>query len=109
MAGYLASIHRVKRRDADLYRRRLRELIGHGECIMGLTDSYPQQYAFITESSFAPSKRHAIDGDGNCAAKRHDCPRSMGISIPGTSYSGGERISRSWTDPGESGATPRTM
>ena len=50
MAGYLASIHRVKRRDADLYRRRLRELIGHGECIMGLTDSYPKRYAFITEA-----------------------------------------------------------
>ncbi len=49
MAGYLASIHRVKHRDADLYRRRLRELIGHGECIMGLTDSYPKRYAFITE------------------------------------------------------------
>ena len=49
LAGYLASIHRVKRRDADLYRRRLRELIGHGECIMGLTDSYPKRYAFITE------------------------------------------------------------
>lgn len=49
MADYLASIHRVKRRDPELYRRRLRELIGHGECIMGLTDSYPARYAFITE------------------------------------------------------------
>ena len=49
MADYLASIHGVKRRDPDLYRRRLRELIGHGECIMGLTDSYPARYAFITE------------------------------------------------------------
>jgi aminoglycoside phosphotransferase (APT) family kinase protein len=49
LAEYLASIHRVKRRDSDLYRRRLRELIGHGECIMGLTDSYPARYAFITE------------------------------------------------------------
>jgi hypothetical protein len=49
MADYLASIHRVKRRDPNLYRRRLRELIGHGECIMGLTDSYPARYAFITE------------------------------------------------------------
>ena len=49
LAEYLASIHRVKRRDPNLYRRRLRELIGHGECIMGLTDSYPARYAFITE------------------------------------------------------------
>jgi hypothetical protein len=48
MARYLATIHAVKRRDADLYRRRLRELIGHGECIMGLTDSYPTGSGFIT-------------------------------------------------------------
>jgi hypothetical protein len=25
-------------------------LIGHGECIMGLTDSYPARYGFITET-----------------------------------------------------------
>jgi len=49
LARYLAMIHRKKRRDPDLYRRRLRELIGHGECIMGLTDSYPERFEFITE------------------------------------------------------------
>jgi hypothetical protein len=49
LARYLAQIHATKRRDADLYKRRLRELIGHGECIMGLTDSYPKRYGFITE------------------------------------------------------------
>lgn len=48
MARYLARIHRVKKRDPDLYRRRWRELLGHGECIMGLTDSYPRRFAFIT-------------------------------------------------------------
>ncbi len=49
LATYLAMIHRRKRRDPDLYRRRLRELVGHGECIMGLTDSYPARFGFITE------------------------------------------------------------
>jgi hypothetical protein len=49
LARYLAEIHATKRRDVDLYKRRLRELIGHGECIMGLTDSYPKQCGFITE------------------------------------------------------------
>ncbi len=48
LAQYLAHIHAKKRRDADLYKRRLRELIGHGECIMGLTDSYPKRCGFIT-------------------------------------------------------------
>lgn len=49
LAGYLARIHRVKKRDQQLYRRRMRELLGHGECIMGLTDSYPDRYGFITQ------------------------------------------------------------
>jgi hypothetical protein len=49
LANYLVQIHRTKRKDAQLYRRRLRELVGHGECIMGLTDSYPERYHFITE------------------------------------------------------------
>lgn len=48
LARYLSEIHATKRRDADLYKRRLRELLGHGECIMGLTDSYPKQYGFIS-------------------------------------------------------------
>ena len=48
LARYLAKIHRVKRRDPPLYKRRLRELIGHGECIMGLTDNYPTRLGFIT-------------------------------------------------------------
>jgi aminoglycoside phosphotransferase (APT) family kinase protein len=50
LASYLAAIHRRKRLDPSLYRRRLRELIGHGECIMGLTDSYPLPFGFITEN-----------------------------------------------------------
>src|SRR5215831_17089702 len=47
LARYLAKVHRKKRRDPDLYRRRLRELIGHGECIMGLTDSRKSMEIFI--------------------------------------------------------------
>jgi hypothetical protein len=35
LARYLAEIHARKRRDPVLNRRRLRELIGHGECIYG--------------------------------------------------------------------------
>lgn len=41
LAEYLAAIHEVKHDDPLLWRRRLRDLVGHGEGIMGLTDSYP--------------------------------------------------------------------
>jgi len=91
LAQYLAQIHGTKRRDSDLYKRRLRELIGHGECIMGLTDSYPKQYGFITEDllrrvqgrsafpssrGFPPIQRIVPRGDG--FFRVGPVPRGMG-------------------------------
>ncbi len=40
LADYLAEIHEVAGSDSGLYMRRIRELVGHGECIMGIADSY---------------------------------------------------------------------
>lgn len=40
LADYLAEIHNVAGSDSALYVRRIRELVGHGECIMGIADSY---------------------------------------------------------------------
>ena len=47
LCDYLVGIHTVGRDAPGLYRRRIRELVGHGECIMGLTDGYPEKYGFI--------------------------------------------------------------
>jgi len=44
LADYLADIHTVKHADAILYRRRIRDLIGHGEGIMGILDNYPSDF-----------------------------------------------------------------
>jgi len=41
LCDYLVAIHAEPVSDSGLYTRRIRELLGHGECIMGLTDSYP--------------------------------------------------------------------
>ncbi len=41
MVEYLAQIHSVKKESRDLYWRKLRDTIGHGECLMGVFDSYP--------------------------------------------------------------------
>jgi hypothetical protein len=40
LASYLAQIHQLRFDEPMLWIRRLRDLIGHGEGIMGLTDSY---------------------------------------------------------------------
>jgi aminoglycoside phosphotransferase (APT) family kinase protein len=41
LCDYLVGIHAVRGNNPDLYVRRIRELVGHSECIMGLVDSYP--------------------------------------------------------------------
>ena len=41
MTSYLAEIHSVKKASKTLYWRKLRDTVGHGECLMGVFDIYP--------------------------------------------------------------------
>jgi len=41
MTSYLAEIHSVKKDSRTLYWRKIRDTIGHGECLMGVLDTYP--------------------------------------------------------------------
>jgi hypothetical protein len=41
LCDYLVEVHRLKSDQPGLYTRRVREVIGHGECIFGVADSYP--------------------------------------------------------------------
>jgi Phosphotransferase enzyme family len=41
LCDYLVEIHGVRGSDPGSYLRRIRELVGDGECIMGVADSYP--------------------------------------------------------------------
>ncbi len=50
LCDYLVKIHQVRGPDPGLYIRHIRELVGHGECIMGLMDSYPPDHPFLTPS-----------------------------------------------------------
>nr|QNO44432.1 hypothetical protein PPMIFCEF_00004 [Methanosarcinales archaeon ANME-2c ERB4]QNO46469.1 hypothetical protein PAACNKLE_00004 [Methanosarcinales archaeon ANME-2c ERB4] len=61
LSGYLADIHARKHDNRELYVRRIRDLVGHGECIMGLMDSYPDDLDFITVNELAEIERSCID------------------------------------------------
>jgi hypothetical protein len=41
LCDYLVQIHGLAGSNPELYVRRIRELVGHGECIFGVIDSYP--------------------------------------------------------------------
>ncbi len=43
MVGYLVDIHSRKNNSKELYWRKVRDTIGHGECLMGVFDSYPDE------------------------------------------------------------------
>ncbi len=57
-ARWLARIHSQKKSDADIYLRRIRQLIGASECIWGIIDAYPFPYnGFPPEAFMALEKR----------------------------------------------------
>jgi len=60
LSDYLVEVHKVKREAAWLYIRRARELIGHGECIMGLLDSYPPSLDFVSENYLIDVERDCV-------------------------------------------------
>jgi phosphotransferase family enzyme len=49
LCDYLVAIHRVRGPDPGLYVRRIRDLLGHGECLFGVADSYPERYAAVLQ------------------------------------------------------------
>jgi hypothetical protein len=59
LAIYLADIHRRRLDSPALYHRRIRDLVGHGEGIMGLTDSYPDELPWC-RPGFLKRMEHAI-------------------------------------------------
>jgi hypothetical protein len=50
LSEYLVEVHSMKLDSPGLYTRRIRDLLGHGECIMGLTDNYPKAFEFINSA-----------------------------------------------------------
>ncbi|WP_147821303.1 phosphotransferase family protein [Salidesulfovibrio onnuriiensis] len=61
-ARWLARVHSKKLDDSDLYYRRIRNLIGSSECILGLIDeAYPHPYALYPDDGFSALEKRLID------------------------------------------------
>lgn len=60
LSDYLVEIHSVKKRAPELYIRRVRDLIGHGEGIFGLADSYPSNLDYVDEGFFIDLERECV-------------------------------------------------
>ncbi|HDH13395.1 MAG TPA: aminoglycoside phosphotransferase family protein [Nitrospirae bacterium] len=59
MTSYLARIHSVRKDSRHLYWRKVRDTIGHGECLMGVFDTYPD--GTISYDEMAAIEKKCID------------------------------------------------
>ena len=71
LADYLVEIHSVRHEGSGLYRRRIRELVGHGECIMGIADSYPETHGFIDAGLLEAVEQQALHWRWRLRAYEH--------------------------------------
>ncbi len=61
LSSCLARIHTIKHDDRELYLRKIRDTVGHGECIMGLTDSYPDNLDFVSRDDLCEIEKKCVD------------------------------------------------
>jgi hypothetical protein len=81
MTSYLAEIHSVKNRSRSLYWRKMRDTIGHGECLMGVFDIYPD--GTLSYEAMAGIEKQCIDWRARLKAKEHRLARIHGDFHPG--------------------------
>jgi aminoglycoside phosphotransferase (APT) family kinase protein len=65
MAEYLVKIHRVKYSGTgrrEIYERKIRDTVGHGECIFGLSDSYPRDtLSYLHEDELLEIEKKCVE------------------------------------------------
>jgi aminoglycoside phosphotransferase (APT) family kinase protein len=108
LCDYLVEIHRVRGGSPALYQRRVRELIGHGECIMGLTDSYPLPHGFITAELLEEIERRCVSWRWVLKARAHRSRQIHGDFHPwnllfreGADFAVLDRARGEWGDPAD--------
>jgi hypothetical protein len=108
LADYLAEIHAVKKEAPELYRRRIRDLLGHGEGIMGLTDSYPRDFALAPPGFLEEVEKKCIAWRWRIKDKAHRLSQVHGDFHPwnvlfreGTDFTLLDRSRGEWGEPGD--------
>jgi hypothetical protein len=71
LSEYLVRIHKEKSSSAGLYIRRIRDLLGHGEGIMGLADSYPDGLEYIDEDDLCAIEKRCVEWRWKLRRKTH--------------------------------------
>jgi len=108
LSDYLADIHGLKKEAPELYVRRTRELVGHGEGIMGLLDSYPGETDFISESDLIEIEKACVVWRWRLKRKTHRLSQVHGDFHPwnimfreGVDFTVLDRSRGEWGEPAD--------
>lgn len=106
MAKYLAEIHSIKKDSRTLYWRKIRDIIGHGECLMGVFDTYPD--GTISYEEMAGIEKLCIDWRARLKTKTVRLSQIHGDFHPGniwfqsdTNFILLDRSRGAWGDPAD--------
>jgi len=108
LAVFLANAHALKHDDPAIYHRRIRELVGHGECLMGILDSYPEVYAPLPCAFRETIERAAVGWRWRLRGRTQRLSRTHGDFHPwnilfrdGTDFSVLDRSRGEWGEPAD--------
>ena len=82
LSDYIADVHTEKKDAPQIYVRQVRDLIGHGECIMGLIDSYPAGLSYISEKDLRMIEKKCLEWRWKLKKKTNRCSRVHGDYHP---------------------------
>ena len=108
LGRFLADCHAGKRDEPTLYERRIRELVGHGECLMGILDSYPHPYPLLPPAECEALERSMISWRWRLRGRAHRLSKTHGDFHPwnllfreGTDFSVLDRSRGEWGEPAD--------
>jgi hypothetical protein len=106
LSDYLVEVHRERGPDPELYVHRLRELLGLGDGILGLTDSYPLRHDFIVPEMLQRLEHRCLEWRWRLKRRTHRLRRIHGNLHPwnllfreGTDFRALYRSGGTWGEP----------
>jgi phosphotransferase family enzyme len=108
LARFLTVVHTLKRVEPTLYHRRIREMVGHGECAMGIIDSYPHPWPPLPPEACEALEHALVHWRWRLRGRTHRLSRTHGDFHPwnilfrtGTDFSVLDRSRGEWGEPAD--------
>lgn len=108
LSNYIAKVHAIKKDTPELYVRRIRDLVGHGEGIMGMCDSYPYGLNYTDDKDLCRIEKRCVEWRWRIRRKTHRCSQVHGDFYPwnvlfrkGTDFTVLDRSRGEWGEPAD--------